>query len=248
MTLTKKVSTGFATGILALDVVGGSVAPSYGVEEKNNEISHNTVNLSDSDKQQLNEFFDKAKIDSETRKNLTDKLESGEMWDSVSDTKPISSENFSDENFAYIKNTYADGSVSLVSVQSGSDTAEGVSTLQSFHIGAKMTGCNNLPGGTVHEVRQEKCLVKNELGLIMMSFYIDRTVYPHSPGKITRYYGEDHRVIGGALSNYRLEQFSDQQVRYSADISVAFEGSPVGATLWTQVTLGIGESATVEVN
>lgn len=45
------------------------------------------------------------------------------------------------------------------------------------------------------------------------------------------------------MSNHRLEKFSDQVVRYSADWHLINKFFPVGYTSWVQVTLGNGLGA-----
>lgn len=44
-----------------------------------------------------------------------------------------------------------------------------------------------------------------------------------------------HHIVGGGLSNHRLEKYCDTQIRCSADFSVAFRGFAPDWTAWMEV-------------
>lgn len=153
MTLVKKISTGFAIGCLALGTVSGASNPAFAENVTNEVPAANTVSLTEAEKLQIEEFFDKAGISSENQDNLMKKLEEGQLWDSISGTPPVSSENFVENGVSFNKNTYADGSVSIATVDVAESQNESTTfrkiggsvsqrkTVSSSHYHVNQTGC-----------------------------------------------------------------------------------------------------------
>lgn len=96
-----------------------------------------------------------------------------------------------------------------------------------------------------YEATQTGCHAYASVVVLAMGFYFDRVVNPGVPGRITKYYGYHHRATISTMTNHRLERFSDQSVRYSADWNLVNQYFPVGTTTWVQVTLGNGYAASV---
>lgn len=242
MTLIKKISTGFAIGCLALGTVSGASDTAFA--ETFEAPVASMVSLTETEKLQIEEFFDKAGISSETQDNLMKKLEEGQMWDSVSGAPPVSSENFVENGISFNKNIYADGSVSIVTV----DVAESQNESTMFRkLGGSVSQCKTVSSSHYH-ANQTGCYASMDFGLLQLGFNFDRSVNPGVPGRITHYYSPVKRNIGASLDNLRFDKISDQQVRLSADFAVAHKDFPVGWTLWMQVELGNGYDATVTGN
>lgn len=162
------------------------------------------------------------------------------MWDSFSGAEPISSSSVVIGWQQKTIETYPDGSATITVMDLPAVPSDGYGP-------AGVSGCV-LVSGSAYHANYEGCHAVVNRGVVEMGFYYNTATNPGVLGRITSYYGYHHYLVGGALSNHRLSKFSDQQVRYSADFSVAFEGFPVGWTAWMQVTLGIGATASTQNN
>lgn len=91
-------------------------------------------------------------------------------------------------------------------------------------------------GGSNYHINYKDCRADVNLGVIRMGFYFDYTRYKGG-GEITKYYGRFHHIVGGSLSDHRLERISKTKVRYSISFDVAFKGFPVGWTAWMQANI-----------
>ncbi|QSB14196.1 hypothetical protein JQS43_22190 [Natronosporangium hydrolyticum] len=192
------------------------------------------IGLDQSDRQQLHDFFAQYGVDPGTADTLIESLEAGEAWDSLTGASPVSTEIQRQENQVVDISTYEDGSIAVSVVP---DLHPEVSATSGHATPQSVSGCTLRSTPSIDYYDQ--CLARVDLGVIMMGFYMDfQRVYLQG-AQITRYWGHHHRVIGGALSSHRLEQWSPTQVRYSADVSLAFEGFPVGWTAWMQANVSM---------
>lgn len=102
-----------------------------------------------------------------------------------------------------------------------------------------ISGCQ-LTSSSSYHASYRNCYGEVNKGIIGMGFHLDRDTYSGGLGRITNYYGANHWIVGGALGGHRLERFTQQKVRYSADLNVAWKGFPVGWVAWMEVTVGNG--------
>lgn len=186
---------------------------------------------------ELRDFLTRNGVEEKTQNELLRKLDQGKPWDSFSGAQPVRSVKNVVNGVENVTKYYADGSVEVSSMdQAKSPAVSGAPSLRS------VGGCR-LTSGSHYHANYEGCHANVDFGVVQMGFYFDRQTNPGVSGRITRYYGMHHRIIGGALSNHRFVKFNNQQVRYAADFSVAFKGFPAGWTAWMQANLGSGTSA-----
>lgn len=222
------------TAVLAGTLLAGSMHVGHAPADSGG------LGLEESQVSELREFFDEASIPDDKRESLLQKLDQGEIWDSFSEVEPVNSDSVVIGGQLKTIDRYPDGSATITVIDLPDPASGGVGP-------AGISGCV-LVSGSAYHANYEGCHAVVNRGVVEMGFYYNTATNPGVLGRITSYYGNHHYIIGGALSGHRFSKFSDQQVRYSADFSVAFESFPIGWTAWMQVTLGIGSAASTQNN
>lgn len=186
--------------------------------------SSERATLDEAGEQELTQFLNEHDVPQGDQEHLLQKLEDGEPWDSLSEgSDPVEVDTVTIGGVEQTVEYYEDGSVSSTTVdQPEEDAGETVNPL----LGGSVSNCS-ISGKTA-----TGCYASQDHGVIQKGFHFDS-----HDGRITRAYGTQHRFIGGTLSNHRLDYMASNRVRYSSDVSVAFQGFPLGWTAWMEVSI-----------
>lgn len=215
------------TGMATPAVAGEGFSGSAGV------LSVDEVN-------QLRSMMTENGIDAATREALLAKIQRGELWDSLRpDVSPVTEVTTLDAQYAVTRSVYPDGSIAISTVSR--PTAGG--TIEGGASPDGVTGCQvtTVPGLASF---YKNCKADVNLLTIRMGFYFDFERVNGVGAKITAWRGRFHHCIGCVLSDHRIERFSNTQVRYSTDLSVAFKGFPAGWTAWMQANVSMSNAWT----
>lgn len=186
------------------------------------------ASATESAEQEIREFLTENNVPAEQQTQLVEKLANGEKWDSLGGVRPASTTTTEEDGQLIILERYPDGSV----VRSTIDDPQ-------QHASRSVTSCNLTSSSSFHNT-YTNCYGNVEFGIVQMGFHFDRTSYKETyRGKITKYYGTQFRVVGGTMSNHKLERFSESRVRYSGTVST----SKVQFTAWMEAHVGMGNSA-----
>lgn len=168
-------------------------------------------------------------VQQETADVLVAKLDAGVPWESMSGGKPIRTDDVVIAGEVSQLSTYGDGSIAVSTIGNG--------TPQAAQIGSNVRGVADCKRGVGSNYHQEYtgCYANVDLVIIQMGFSFDYTGYNGGPGKISRSYDPQYRIIGADLSDRKLIKRSDQVTRYSGALTVAFKGFPAGWTAWMEV-------------
>lgn len=172
----------------------------------------------------LRSFFDGYAVPLSVQDSLLLKLKNGEKWDSfIEGVEPIRTDIQEKGNVNTTVSTYPDGSLSVSTADKANNSLSRAWGCRYNYVNSttsKWTGCN----------------VNVNLGIIKQGFMLDFEKKGNT-SRITRYFGHYWEFYGGSLTNHRLVPYSSTRVRYNADLSVAFQGFPVGWTSWMQANL-----------
>lgn len=186
--------------------------------------------LSENELDELRAFLQMNHVPASDQDTLINKLEEGIPWDSLNNKSPVSVETIRTRTEERVISRFEDGSVSVSALSLPSESNNGT--------GLRSVSSCKLKSSSNYHANYTGCYGNVDFGIIQMGFHFDRETNPGALGRITRAYGMQHRCLGCTLSNHRLEKFSPQRVRYSADSSVLFKDSPLGTTAWMEVHHG----------
>lgn len=225
----------FAAGALSLATVPAASASSAQEAETGDLVNA----MSSSEETELRSFFNSYGVDEPTQSELIESFEEGEPWDSLSGEEPVDVSTITENSVTTKIETFADGSITVSSTDTPSAADETSDPGEPSMAPRSVSNCQLVSSSNYH-ANYTNCHANVDLGVVQMGFYFDRETLNGAQGSITRGYGAHHRIIGGALSNHRVESMNSSQMRYSADFSVAFQGFPVGWTAWMQANQGTG--------
>lgn len=220
--------------LVTLSIASLALLPSVATAQTMPELPTESGSTTTSNTAELSAFLTQWGVSPETQRHLLEKYASGIPWDSMTGASPVVVEEQVGVRATTTIERYSDGSVVVTSIDN--PQANENSLLRG------VSSCR-IAYSNHYEVKHVGCYGNVDYGAAQMGFHFDRVSNPGALARITNYYGMQHRIIGGALSNHRLEQFSPQRVRYSADFSFAFKGFPAGYTYWMEVHVGRGASA-----
>jgi hypothetical protein len=190
--------------------------------------------LAPSDIEQLSPFFEKYGVDEAVQERLIVKLESGEIWDSMKPgSSPSSKRTVLDGSSEVTIKTYPDGSI----VASHAPVAYNDAAPGGRASTKSVSGCS-VSSSPPYAVYYRNCKAKVDFGVIMMGFQFNYENITSQGRRITSYCCREHRIIGGSLSDHRLERRSSTQVRYSADVSLKVGGVETSWVAWMQANVG----------
>lgn len=220
--------------LATLSIASLAFLPSVATAQTLPELPIESGSTTTSDTAELRAFLTQWGVNPETQTHLLEKYASGIPWDSMTGASPVLVEEQVGVRATTTIERYSDGSVAVTTIDNpqanGNPLLRGISSCRTAY-------------SNHYEVKHVGCYGNVDIGVGQMGFHFDRVSNPGTLARITNYYGMQHRVVGGSLSNHRLEQFSAQRVRYSADLSAAFQGAPLGGTVWMEVHVGYGTSA-----
>lgn len=228
----------FAAGALSFAAAPAANASTAQDDEANGDVVNT---MTSSEETELRSFFNSYGVDESTQGDLIDSFEEGEPWDSLSGENPIDVSTVTENSVTTKIETFADGSITVSSTDTPGE-ANDTTDAEELGIAPRSVSNCQLVSSSNYHANYTNCHANVDLGVVQMGFYFDRETLNGAQGSITRGYGSHHRIIGGALSNHRVESMSSSQMRYSADFSVAFQGFPVGWTAWMQANQGTGTS------
>ncbi|OCI32794.1 hypothetical protein [Oerskovia enterophila] len=120
--------------------------------------------LSADDRAQLTTFLTDGGVTAETTATLLKKLEDGQMWDSLAGGTVVSTDSSESATAYDTVTTYADGSISVTSLEKGVPAATGAIT--PFAV----SGCTTKNTGTLRTSRN--CTASERRGVVNMSFKV----------------------------------------------------------------------------
>lgn len=224
-----------AAAVLALMLSAGGASASTTVDP-----GSDGGELSGPELVQLREFFDDYGVSEATQEALILSLESGEVWQSLAPgAKPVTEKSSIQGGIQTTVATYADGSIAVSRVSAPQKHVAPPGEV----VPLSVYGCST-SGSSGYAWYYTNCVADVNLGIIRMYFNFDwENVRGFTP-KITRYWNYQYHIIGGALSNHRFVRMSSYDVRYAADLSVAWEGFPLGWTAYMGVRVNTGTAVT----
>jgi len=183
--------------------------------------------LSSSDESQVRDYFDQYGVAPAVQDDLIWSFKTGDAWDAFQPgAEPVSTTVQTTDLTENTIKTYADGSIAVTEVE--------IPT--AVNSNSRAWGCTFTSAGT-YGGYWKNCDVTVNLGVISQGFHLNYENIQGGGAKITSYDRYHHFIVGGALGGHRLERISNTKVRYSADLSVAWQGFPLGWTSWMQANL-----------
>lgn len=153
-------------------------------------VQASTGILKESDLKTLTQMFENHNIDKDTQKFLIEKLENGQLWDSVLGKQPIYSVKLDEST---TKEIFEDGSFCITSVEAVKDEELNPYDIS---IGKVVTGTGYS--------NYTKAKVYKYLGLINCAFYADFTLIDGVGSYISRVYDDSITTIGISIKNSSL--------------------------------------------
>lgn len=138
----------------------------------------------------LEERFDRIGVAQEDRAELAAKLDSGQLWDSMSGVAPASTETYTEGGRDFIRTTFPDGSIVLNSMEQPTATAP-TGTIGVF--AKPLSGCVAIPssGGWT---RRANCYTDADYGTYKLSFMVDYSV-KSGGGRIDKAFNKSCEVL-----------------------------------------------------
>lgn len=236
----KRLSAVAAT--LALIAGMGGASPTNAYESP---LDLNTSDLDKSQLQQLQEkelnaFFEEARIPADTQEKLLEKLNNGELWDSMKGSEAISAEEVNEHGFSKTIYRFEDGSAVITSVQNPLQTINANTDLQNG-----VSECQVASSSHYH-ISHYDCLAKVSMGVASLSFRFDRTTGSGAQATLDGYRSPAHFIVGGSITNGRFQKVSNHQVRYYVEYVSESNELPAQGTMGIDLKLGLGTDATVD--
>lgn len=256
----KKIVAGLMVPVLALSLTTGieSAEASKKTSKQNNvEINSTMTKIPEKDVLAIQEFFNKYNVDLTTQNDLLNKLEKGEVWDSLKEnTQPINIIESSDEegNKEQIE-VYEDGSISVTTIApeivetfdepfeqplletptSGSGT--GLIQPMDVHIG---TG--TVTSGSGYRAYKH-VQVRKSIGIADAHFYADFTLVQGGMDFIQRVY--DYKLVGqGGSANFnslrivRAKETQDYKASAKLDFTFVLVNGAGSTSCWLKLFVG----------
>lgn len=178
-----------------------------------------------SDREYIENALRSNGLSEDTIDSLLNKLDNGELWDSLKGVNPISEQTTTNENgVSKTIRTYADGSITITEVGGGAVTEVVENSDGNMISPASVTGGTVTSGSGYRIVRG--ATVKDSNIVITMSYRVDYEQWSGGRGKINRVYLPSVKVVPGSFSNVKFGSISTTQKYLQADVSV-------GAMGWT---------------
>lgn len=213
---------------MGLGVASGSVSAS--------EIEQTTHTLSNDDIKSLKEFFKTYKVSKDTQYLLIDKLNKGELWDSLKGQEPVSvSEIEVRKDVVETIATYNDGSIVVSGFEP--DITEEVAVVSPFAVDP-----GTVTGGSGY-TNHKGAKVYVYVGVANAHFYSDFTLVNGGNDYISSVY--DYKIVGiGGAATYnnlaitKKTESLDGKASAKLDFTwIAFNGS-TSATCWLRLNVG----------
>lgn len=186
---------------------------------------------------ELYAFWDRYGVPTGAQRKLMEKLERGDIWDSLTAGATHTTRAYRSEGQRIVVNKFADGSISVASV---SDTALSQETPSTSVSPMSVSQCSYSGGSYWYSYTN--CKAEENWGLFWMGFRFDYSG-SYSSSSIGRYWGQYSGIIvpGGSVSNKYLERSSAKDVRAYGDFACALFGQTTysmgvttsGRSAWT---------------
>lgn len=185
------LATALAIGMLTSTSITPAFASSTNVLDNNSnviEVQNEENTLTEKDKSEVDDWMKSNGVKKDTRESLIEKLEDGEVWDSMNSSSPVKVEKLDKSS---IKETYADGSILIKGME---DVP--VRTLRS------LSGGETSSGSGYQNVKGKKVYVYG--GTINAQFYADYTLVNNGYDYISKVYNKKVVGVGMVASNVDL--------------------------------------------
>ena len=165
---------------------------------------------------EVERFLSKYGVTRETQASLFEKLEKGEIWDSMRGVEAVNEVRI---NRLETLSTYPDGSVAVFSIYDGT---EGLGATPPSMALQSVSECSF--SGSHYAMYWKNCLAKWSYGT---TSYTLRFNYRHDQGSwgISDYWKPLYRSFDGSITNTNIVRYSDTLVTYYADYSGNHGGS-----------------------
>lgn len=225
----RTLSSAILTALLA---VGIATAPSA--------VAAPSVDVHD----QLRSFFSTNGVASQTQDLLLEKFDAGVAWDSSTGVAPVSTATTTSAGWLTSTDTYADGSITVTKLQTGSTGSEG--SISPRAVGS----CSTATSGLTRTLTN--CVVSVQSGLIGIQFsanyrytYGSATDIWVSAASIQKAWNPVAQVIGGSFGDLSVSvtkttAASGNPATARASMTVTGIGGWAGSTAWLQLNVPIG--------
>jgi len=191
----RKFITGLAIPALVVAIGVGGNNDVANAKEITNEsviaVEKSHYSLPSEDVQSLKEFLSAYNVEETTQKNLIDKLERGEIWDSITGQEPVSTYEITKENDAVETiSTFADGSIVVSTIE---PTIVEVVPASEVNVNPLAVDPGTITSGSGYKsFKKAKAYVYS--GIANAHFYADFTIVNGGNDYITRVY--DYKIVG----------------------------------------------------
>lgn len=178
----------------------GSTVPAQGADAPSS--SSSTATQESTDAAAFSTWLGKQGVSSDTQKKLVAKMERGELIDSMNGSKPVSTKSYQEDGREGVRNTFRDGSVSVVSTTEATPAGDG-------SIGTRaITNCSTTGGSGW--INYANCNVNIGNGIISLAFYATFERYSGVRGKIIRVWGASSSSSYGTITTPKLSIVTEE--------------------------------------
>ncbi|GAA4967284.1 hypothetical protein GCM10025331_70020 [Actinoplanes utahensis] len=187
---------------------------------------------------QLRAFFDQYEVSDAVQDSLIAKMDSADRWLSLTaNTKPVSERVQVSGGMKETVSTYADGSIAVSGTQIPQPEGQGGVSAQS------VSGCAT--SSTAYSATYSNCLADVNLGIMRMYFRFNWRKTFGTSATITSF---DPNSRGGhcilcSMANQRVYRINSSDVRFAAETTVAWDGSPVQITAYMGARTNLSSGA-----
>ncbi|MFE5309535.1 hypothetical protein [Isoptericola sp. NPDC056605] len=183
--------------------------------------------LSSSDREELSQFLNENGVSPAVQEELFQKLEHGEMWDSMSEMEPVSTTSATDANVVKVTSVFADGSISVEEVEKPGEASPG--QVAPLSVG----GCQSSSSGSGYVSRYD-CKASASTGIMTMGFYISYTLVQGGYDYIFDVHSPFRSVVTGTATTAKAsivkarENSTGSSWAKSVSTYTGFAGAPSG--------------------
>lgn len=240
-----KISTSVTTSLLSLSLILGAssgVASANELTEHTPNINQEQTQISQNDIIQLKTFLNDYGVNQKTQNTLLNKLESGEIWDSLKkNEKPTHSYETENNDVTEKVEVYKDGSIIVTSINY--EEVEEVNEIsENKLISPLAVSPGTVTGGSGYK-NFKKAKVYYNSGIANAHFYANFTIVFGGNDYISNVYDQKVTAIGGSASDISLKRTRAKETldnKASAKLSFNFTNfnNTGSTTAWLKLFVG----------
>lgn len=213
----KKLSEKLALSVGAIVLCLAPLSPAGAIQSEAHQETATLSPAQSNEYREVERFLARYGVSPEVQTRLIEKLDRGELWDSILGVTPTSEVRLNENE---ILSTYPDGSVAVFSIHDGSQ--DRFSGFRPSIVTQDVSKCSF--SGSHYAMYWNNCLAKWSYSF---TTYTLRFNYTHNQGgwRITDYWEPMFKSSNGNVSNTHVVRYSDTHVTYYADFSGKDGGS-----------------------